>query len=62
MQNIWEKGRGAKDWQNAVVIPIPKKGDLLKCDNWRGISLLEVSGKVFARRDKWKNITHHIQS
>ena len=26
-----------------------EKGDLSVCDNWRGISLLEVIGKVFAR-------------
>ena len=27
---------------------IPKKGDLTCCDNWRGIALLEVVGKVLA--------------
>jgi len=32
-----------------VVVPIPKKGDLTICDNWRGICLLEVVGKVVAR-------------
>ncbi len=37
------------DWKNAEIIPIPKKGDLQKCDNWRGISLLDVVGKVLAR-------------
>ncbi len=26
----------------------PKKGDLSKCDNWRGITLLSVPGKVFS--------------
>ena len=30
-------------------VPIPKKGDLTSCDNWRGISLLDVFGKVFAK-------------
>ena len=37
------------DWKNAEVFPIPKKGDMQCCDNWRGISLLDVVGKVFAR-------------
>ena len=32
-----------------MVVPIPKKGDLRLCDNWRGISLLDVAGKVLAR-------------
>ena len=27
----------------------PKKGNLHSCDNWRGISLLDVVGKIFAR-------------
>ena len=32
-----------------MLVPIPKKGDLTKCDNWREISLLDVVGKVAAR-------------
>jgi len=31
-----------KDWRDALIVPVPKKGDLLSCDNWRGISLLDV--------------------
>ena len=38
-----------KDWQDAVVVLIPKKGDLKQCDHWRGISLLDVVGKVLGR-------------
>ena len=37
------------DWQDAQIVPIPKKGDLRVCDNWRGNSLLDVVGKVFAK-------------
>ena len=37
------------EWRNATVVPIPKKGNLHVCDNWRGISLLDVVGKLFAR-------------
>ena len=29
--------------------PIPKKGDLSCCDNWRGISLLDEGGKLFMK-------------
>ena len=29
--------------------PVPKKRDLSFCDNWRGISLLDMMGKLFAR-------------
>ena len=31
------------------MVPVPKKGDLRDCNKSRGISLLEVTGKVFAR-------------
>ena len=47
--DIWAKGSVVDDWRNAVVVPVPKKGDLRCCDNWRGISLLNVAGKLFAR-------------
>ena len=38
-----------KYWEDATLVPIPKKGNWTKCDNWWGISLLDVVGKVSAR-------------
>ena len=38
-----------QDWRNAELVPVPKKGDLTKCDNWRGIALLDVIGKLCGR-------------
>jgi len=37
--------------KNDIIIPLPKKGDLSDCSDgeWRGITLLSVPGKVFAR-------------
>ena len=49
IQSAWEQQRVPRDWADAIIIPIPKKGDLTCCDNWRGIALLEVVGKVLAR-------------
>ena len=46
---IWEERRVPKEWVDAILIPIPKKCNLRSCDNWCGISLLEVMGKVIAR-------------
>ena len=37
------------DWKNAVIVPVYKKGSRLDCTNYRGISLMSVVGKVFAR-------------
>jgi len=36
-------------WRDALIIPVPKKGNLQSCVNWHGISFLDVIGKVFAR-------------
>lgn len=49
MKQVWEDGKVVSDWQGAVIVPIPKKDDLKCCDNWRGISLLDVVGKLLAR-------------
>ena len=32
-----------------ILVPIPKKGNLHSCDNWREIVLLDVVGKLVAR-------------
>ena len=45
---IWETGEVPRDWRDGVIIPLPKKGDLKDCNNWRGITLLSVPGKVMA--------------
>ena len=38
-----------QEWVGAILIPIPKNGNLKYCDYWRGISLLGLVGKVIAR-------------
>ena len=48
-ETVWAEGRVPSKWVDAVIVPVPKKGDLSLCDNWRGISLLDVVGKTFAR-------------
>ena len=37
------------EWKDTLLVPVPKKGDLSCCDDWRGISLLDVTDKLFAR-------------
>ncbi|XP_065189682.1 uncharacterized protein LOC135820293 [Sycon ciliatum] len=46
--DVWRDGCVPREWADATLIPIPKKGDLSQCDNWRGIALLDVVGKVLA--------------
>ncbi len=33
------------EWRDALIVPIPKKGDLILGDNWRELSLLDVGRK-----------------
>ena len=49
VHTVWEERKAPREWADATIIPIPKKGNLSLCDNWRGIALLEVVGKVVAR-------------
>ncbi len=49
LDSVWEEERVPQDWVDSILVPIPKKGDLSRCDNWRGISLLDVVGKAVAR-------------
>ena len=45
---IWEEVI-PNDWTKGLIFTLPKKGDLGKCDNWRGITLLSVPSKIFCR-------------
>jgi exonuclease III len=45
----WESGRVPLDWQTGVVVPLFKKGDQRECCNYRGITLLSIPGKLFAK-------------
>ncbi|VDP82877.1 unnamed protein product, partial [Schistosoma curassoni] len=48
-KKIWEGEQVPIDWKEGHLIKIPKKGDLSKCENYRGITLLSTPGKVFNR-------------
>ena len=46
---VWREQKVPEEWRDALIIPVPKKGDLTLCDNWWGISLLDVMRKLFAK-------------
>ena len=46
---VWKEEEVPKEWRDALLVPVPKKGDLTKCDNWRGSSLLDIMGKLFGK-------------
>ena len=45
----WKESKVPQQWVDAILVPVPTKGELSLCDNWRGISLLDVVGKVAAK-------------
>ena len=46
---IWETETVPDDWRKGLLVKLPKKGDLSSCNNWRGIMLLSIPGKVLSR-------------
>ncbi|VDP49667.1 unnamed protein product [Schistosoma curassoni] len=48
-KKIWEEEQIPMDWKVGHLVKIQKKGDLSKCENYRGITLLSLPGKVFNR-------------
>ena len=43
------RGEKPQEWSLSGIVPIPKKGDLSKASNYRGISLTSIAAKIFNR-------------
>nr|VZI49164.1 unnamed protein product [Spirometra erinaceieuropaei] len=49
-QEMWRQGEVPHDFKDATIVHLYKrKGNRQVCDNHRGISLLNIAGKIFAR-------------
>ena len=50
LYEIWKKGEVPQEFKDASIVSLFKnKGKRFVCDNYRGISLLSVAGKILAR-------------
>lgn len=47
IQIIWNTDDLPEDWRTAITCPIHKMGSKLTCNNYRGISVLNVTYKIF---------------
>jgi len=43
---IWETGEWPEEWTFSIFIPLPKKGDLKQCANYRTIALVSHASKI----------------
>ncbi|XP_059170948.1 uncharacterized protein LOC131952349 [Physella acuta] len=46
---VWNEEKVTDSWKRGIIIKLPKKSNLNVCENWRGINLLSVPGKIFCR-------------
>ena len=46
---IWRHGKVPRQWKDAVITILHKKGDKTECGNYRGISLGSHAGKVLLK-------------
>ena len=57
-QKMWREERTPVDWERGIIVPIYKRGEKDNVDNYRGITLLSVVGKLYTsilnnRISKW---------
>ena len=48
LREVWRTKRVPQEWKNAILIPLHKKQSRKDCNNYRGIALLSVPGKVLS--------------
>ena len=48
-KKIWETKKWPVEWTRSLIIPLPKKGNLRQCQNYRTISLISHASKIMLR-------------
>ena len=49
MCKVWRHEQIPRDWNQGLIIKLPKKGNLKECKNWRGITLLSIVAKILGK-------------
>ena len=48
-RKIWESETIPEAWKTGFIVKLPKKGDLGDCNNWKSVTLLPITSKVFSK-------------
>ena len=48
-QQIWKTQQWPQDWKRSVFIPMPKKGNVKECSNYRTIALISHASKIMLK-------------
>jgi len=48
INSIWNKKELPEGWKESIIVPIYKKGDKTDCSNYRGISRLSTTYKIYS--------------
>jgi len=55
---IWETGEWPEEWTLSTFIPLPKKGDVKQCANYRIITLVPHESKIFLQIIACSNLVY----
>ena len=60
VRQIWKEKRIPKKWKETIIVPIYKKGERDRCENYRGIALGIAAYKILVNTNL-KKIKPHIE-
>jgi hypothetical protein len=49
IREVFETGNINPSWIDVMIVPLPKSGDLTQCSNWRGVTIVDMFGKVISK-------------
>ena len=64
IRKVWIEEKVPTDWRRGLIVKLPKKGDLTRCGNWRGITLIPTTAKVMGKiivRKPAKEVDQHLR-
>ena len=49
LKDVWGNEVIPDVWKRGTIIKLPNKGNPTECSNWKGVTLLSITSKVFCR-------------